>query len=441
VSIGASQMKKVLDKTPNSGTLGVLHISTTDNLGGSGRSAYRVHTGLRRLGVRSRMLVGTKATEDPEVDLIAGRRTLRSLDDLSNRITGRLSWQYLFYPSSFALLGHRWLRASDVVQLYNTHGGYFTHTSLPLISRRRPVVWRLSDMWPMTGHCAYSFDCERWKTGCGSCPILSDPPELYRDTTAELWRIKERVYSRSRLTIVAPSRWIEALAKESPLLGRFQVRFIPNGLDTETFRPVAKEEARRALDIDPARRVVLFSAHSIKDPRKGADLMQRALEHLRRDDDLSDVLLLVVGSGSKEWADGLPFEFKSLEHTESDERLRVVYSAADIFVLPTIAENLPNGILESMACATPSVTFDVGGCPDAVRHMETGYLAAHKDASDLARGIRLLLEDEPLRLRLARRCREVAEAEYALELQARRFKSLYEELTAERAMEASSRNR
>ncbi|HEV2761363.1 MAG TPA: hypothetical protein VGV38_00110 [Pyrinomonadaceae bacterium] len=134
--------------------MNVLHISTTDNLGGSGRSAYRVHTGLRRLGVRSRMLVGTKATDDPEVDLIAGRR-LGKLDEAFNRLTGRLSWQYLFYPSSLALLRHPWLRAADVVQLYNTHGGYFSHTVLPLVSRRRAVVWRLSDMWPMTGHCAY----------------------------------------------------------------------------------------------------------------------------------------------------------------------------------------------------------------------------------------------------------------------------------------------
>ena len=132
--------------------LNVLHISTSDNLGGSGRAAYRIHTGLKNLGVRSRMLVGMKVTNDPDVDLIARGAFIQTLDDWSNRITGRLSYQYLFSPSSITLLRRPWVREADVVQLYNSHGGYFSHTVLPLLSRRRPVVWRLSDMWPRTGH-------------------------------------------------------------------------------------------------------------------------------------------------------------------------------------------------------------------------------------------------------------------------------------------------
>lgn len=417
--------------------LNVLHISTADNLGGSGRSAYRVHTGLKRLGVRSRMLVGTKVTDDPDVATVATGR-LRALDNLSNRITGRLSWQYLFYPSSFSVLRHNWMREADVVQLFNTHGGYFSHTLLPLISRHRPIVWRLSDMWPMTGHCVYSFDCERWKTGCGSCPLLSDPPELYRDTTARLWRMKNWLYERSALTIVAPSRWIGELAQQSPLLGRFDTHLIPNGLDTGIFRPIEKAVAREQLGIEESRRVILFSAHYVSDRRKGASLMLEALERLAAANSFSDVTLLVVGGRINEWQARLPFEVKLLDHVNSDERLASVYSAADIFVLPTVAENLPNGILESMACGTPPITFDVGGCPDAVRHMETGYLARYKDVEDLAQGLRLLLDDEPLRLRLGQRSREVALAEYTIELQARRFKELYEQILERRPQAATA---
>ena len=171
--------------------LNVLHISTTDNSGGSGRSAYRVHSGLKHLGVRSRMLVGLKVTHDKDVLPIANNGFNAAADRFFGRALGRLSLQYLFFPSSFGLLGHQWFKEADIVQLYNTHGNYFSHTVLPWLSRRRPVVWRLSDMWPMTGHCAYSFDCERWRTGCGICPILSDRPELYRDTTATLWKIKK----------------------------------------------------------------------------------------------------------------------------------------------------------------------------------------------------------------------------------------------------------
>lgn len=412
--------------------LNVLHISTSDNLGGSGRSAYRIHTGLKRLGVRSRMIVGTKATNDADVELIARSSYLQKLDDWSNRITGRLSYQYLFYPSSLALLRRNWLRQADVVQLYNTHGGYFSHTVLPLISRRRSVVWRLSDMWPMTGHCAYSFDCERWKTGCGSCPILSDSPELYRDTTALLWRIKNWLFARSSLTIVAPSKWIRSLAMESPLLSRFDVKLIPNGLDTDVFRPVPKELAREQFGIAGSAPVVLFSAHSILDKRKGAALMQEALERLAETDDSLKITLVVVGLGAEQWAKELPFDVMHLDHIKSDAQLAALYAAADVFVLPALAENLPNGVLESMACGTPAVTFNVGGCPDAVRHMETGYLANYRDAEDLGRGIKLILSDPDLRQRLGHNSRKVVEAEYGIQLQAQRYKKLYEQLLTDR---------
>jgi len=413
--------------------LNVLHISTSDNLGGSGRSAYRIHTGLKRLGVRSRMIVGTKATNDGDVELIARGPSLQKLDAWSNRITGRLSYQYLFYPSSWALLRRAWLRQADVVQLYNTHGGYFSHTVLPLISRRRPIVWRLSDMWPMTGHCAYSFDCEGWKTGCGSCPILSDQPELYRDTTALLWRIKNWLYARSALTIAAPSKWIAGLAKESPLLGRFDVELIPNGLDTDIFRPLPKEAAREHFGIAGSEKVILFSAHSILDKRKGGAVLQEALERLAEMDHPSGITLLVVGLGADHWKVQSPFKVKLLDHLKTDEELATLYSAADVFVLPTLAENLPNGVLESMACGTPAVTFDVGGCSDAVRHMETGYLAKYRDGEDLGRGLKLILSDPDLRQRLGKNSRKVVEAEYGIQLQAQRYKNLYERLLANRA--------
>lgn len=408
--------------------LNVLHISTSDNLGGSGRAAYRIHTGLKALGVQSRMLVGTKVTNDPDVDLIARSNYLQTLDSWSNRLTGRLSYQYLFYPSSLTLLRRAWVRQADVVQLYNSHGGYFSHTVLPLLSRRRPVVWRLSDMWPMTGHCAYSFDCERWKTGCGSCPILSDTPELYRDTTALLWRIKDRVYARSALTIVAPSKWIRGLALESPLLNRFDVKLIPNGLDTEVFRPLPREEARAEFGIPASARVVLYSADSILDKRKGAALIQEALERLATAADSVKPMLIMVGRGAQQWIEELPFEVMRLDQVNSDSQLAALYSAADVFVLPTLAENLPNGVLESMACGTPAITFNVGGCPDAVRHMETGYLANYRDAEDLACGIKLILSDDDLRRRLGQRSREVVEVEFNIQLQAHRFRELYQQL-------------
>lgn len=403
--------------------LNVLHISTTDNLGGSGRSAYRVHCGLKELGVRSRMLVGQKVTSDNDVLPIAAPGLNAAVDNFFSRALGRLSLQYLFYPSSFRMLRHPWFRDADVVQLYNTHGNYFSHTVLPLMSRRSAVVWRLSDMWPMTGHCAYSFECERWRTGCGSCPLLSDPPELYRDTTAMLWKFKRWLYSRSALNIVAPSKWIAAMAAESPLLGRFDVHVIPNGLDTTVFAPLPQDVARESLGINSAERVILFSAYSLTDRRKGGAHLRAAIERLAETE--KDITVLMVGENGSNM--NLPASVRTTVTGKiSDDRsLAAIYSAADVFVLPTLAENLPNGALESMACGTPPVVFEVGGVSDAVRHMETGYLARYADVDDLTHGIRLLLNDAVLRERLSKRSREVATSEYGIELQAKRFLSLY----------------
>jgi glycosyltransferase involved in cell wall biosynthesis len=371
------------------------------------------------------MLVGTKVTADEDVEPIAGRR-MKFVDSLFNRVSGKLSLQYLFYPSSFYLLRHKWFRETDIVQLYNTHGNYFSHLALPALSPRHPLVWRLSDMWPMTGHCAYSFGCERWQTGCGSCPILSDRPELYRDTTALLWRIKRWAYSRSRLTIVAPSKWIANLAAQSPLLNSFAIHEIPNGLDTTLFAPQSQAASRRSLEIHPDERVVLFSAQQLSDRRKGALPMKAALARLAETE--KNLTLLMVGENGHQIDLPPSLRVKMTGTINDDRRLAAVYSAADVFVLPTLAENLPNGVLESMACGTPPITFDVGGCREAVRHLETGYLANYGDPEDLACGIKLLLDDPDLRRRLSSRSRETAVQEYSLNLQAHRFLSLYSDI-------------
>jgi glycosyltransferase involved in cell wall biosynthesis len=408
----------------------VLHISAADNLGGAARSAYKIHTGIRKLGWGSRMLVKTKVTDDPDVDSIhGGRLTLRLFDLAGRHLVDALGGQYLFYPSSFAIARHPWFQASDVVQLYNLHGGYFTYRALPRLAARRPLVLRLSDMWPLTGHCAYSHDCQRWKTGCGECPLLGEYPALARDTTAWLFRSKERVYQRLSLVLVATNRWMEALIRQSPLLGRFPVHLIPNGVDPEVFRPIEKAVAREALHIDPAARVVLFLAHVAKPgTRKGAEYVPLAMERLAGEG-VENLWLMVGGEAVESWPEGRGYRTLRLGFTTSEKLLAIVYSAADVLVYPVLAENFPNSVLESMACATPAVAFDVGGVSEAVRHRETGYLAEYKNADDLVRGAALLLKERSLTEGMGRRCRAVVEQEYSSDLQARRFAELYRSLT------------
>jgi glycosyltransferase involved in cell wall biosynthesis len=407
--------------------MNILHISTEYNLGGSGRAAYRIHAGLRQRGHTSRMLVGTRVMGVPDVGPIWRSLPWRAADWVARRMTEAMSLQYLFLPSSWNLLRHPWFRDADIVQLYNTHGGYFSHSVLGVASREKPIVWRLSDMWPFTGHCCYAYDCERWKTGCGSCPLLADDPALRTDRTAQLWRIKRRLYERANIHLVVPSRWIAGLAAQSPLVGHWPRHVIPNGVDLNIFRPISREAAREVFGLPQGEPVVLFSSVETKAYRKGGTFLVEALSRLRSRTK-KPFRLLVVGHDAHEWHTTASVPVTAVETIKDDQLLAVMYSAADVFVHPALADNLPNGVLESLACGTPVVAFDIGGVSDAVRPLETGYLARYKDADDLAHGIGVILDDEGLRVRMNAICRDVAESEYGMDLQTDRFEALYADL-------------
>ena len=407
-------------------SVSVVHINATDSAGGTARAGYRIHEGLKRLGARSRVLVGWKFGEDADVDTISAGPG-RVLDRLCARATDRASLQYLFIPSSLALPSRRWVREADVIQLYSSHGGYFSHTILPRLSRLRPVVWRLSDMWPLTGHCAYSYGCERWKTGCGACPLLEDYPSLRHDRTAFLWRTKRRLYRDSRLVIVSPSQWLAGLVRQSPLLGERPLHVIPTGVDTEIFHPMPKAEARALAGIEPGGPVLFFNAQFLDDRRKGAVVLTQALERLSPDQ-RRQLRLVTVGALRDRRAWQAPVPTAHLGPIDDDRRLAALYAAADLCVLPTLADNLPNSALESLACGTPVVSFRVGGVPEVVRHLETGYLAAPEDAGELARGLARLLDDEPLRARLGGQGRTQMLDEHTLDRQAGRFLDLYRQM-------------
>jgi glycosyltransferase involved in cell wall biosynthesis len=407
--------------------LSVLHVSTAENEGGSGRAAWRIHRGLKALGHQSHMLVGTASGNDPDVDTVHGGGIGRLKDRLAEEVTRRLGWQYLYYPSRRRVLRHPWVTDADIIQLYNTHGGYFSHRWLPALSRQAPVVWRLSDMWPLTGHCAYAGDCGRWREGCGACPDLATYPPVPRDTTAKLWRIKQQSYRLTDLTIVTPSRWLEEIAQASPLFAGCAVHRIPNGLDLDVFRPVDKAAARTVLGLDPARPVVAFAAHVLDDnPRKGGHLLMEALA--RCDAGTMPPMLLLLGVDGGKLAAQSPWPVHALGYIRDDRLLAAAYAAADVVAAPSLAENLSNSLLEAMACGTPVLAFDAGGTADAVRHRENGWLAKAGDAASLADGLSVLLGDGDLRQKLGAEARRTIETEFEAGLQARRFASLYADL-------------
>ena len=394
--------------------LNVLHISESDTLGGAARAAQRLHRGLEARGHVSRMLVGRKVSSDPNVRSVKRSNAWRAADRSFGGMLDSLGLQYVAYPSSFGIPRDPWFREADLLQLHNLHGSYFGFSALPGLTRRRPAVWLLHDQWALTGHVAYSLDCERWRHGCGSCPHLHDYPRLPRDTTRLLWRLKDAVYRRSRLALVVPSRWLLELVRASPLLSRFPVHRIPHGIDTEVFRPAPKAESRRRLGLPEDREIVFFAASDLTEPRKGLHLLERALHGME-----APPLLILAGGGRA----APDVEHRHLGHVDDDGVLAAAYAAADVVAVPSLADALNLTAVESISCGTPCVAFDRGGVTDVVRHLGTGYVAKFGDAADFARGVRAVL-DEPVRFEA--RCRAVAEEEFTLELQLQRYLDLYE---------------
>jgi glycosyltransferase involved in cell wall biosynthesis len=407
----------------------VLHLWASDSGAGGGGavSMYRLHCGLREKGIESRILCSQKSTGDPDVWVLPDRSFL---DRLIRPVTSRMGLNDIHKVSSFGLRRHPLFRWADVVTIHGSHSGFLNYLALPSLTREKPTVFVLQDMWLFTGHCSQSFDCDRWKTGCGSCPYPDSYPAVRRDATHLEWKLKKRTYARSRLSLVTCSSWLPKLAPES-IAAHFPIQVIHNGVDTQIFSPRDRVACREALAIPQDRKVLMFSSLNLKDHRKGGDLLAQALEGLP-DSLKSRLYLLMMGNRGESLSEnGIP-KARLGYVTNGDRLSAIAYSAADLFVLPTRAETLGNVLVESIACGTPCVSFRIGGVPDVVRPGVTGYLAEPESVEGLRRGIVELLGDDDLRASMSPKCREVAVQEFRLELQVERYLGLYEQLLSER---------
>lgn len=403
--------------------MNVLHINQSDVVGGAAIAGYRLHQGLLTRGIDSKLLVTQAQKDDSRVAEIP-YRWLQS--NLLLPFTHRLDFQFLQFTGTFDILKHDFYRSADVLNFHSLHSGRFSYWAIPALTKHKPAVWTLHDMWAFTGHCSYSYECDRWKTGCGKCPHLDSYPEIHRDTTRPIWKLKDWIYHRSDLTIVTLSRWLTEQAKNS-ILNRFPIHYIPNGIDTSLYRPLNSNQCRIELGIPDNKRVLMFGAQQINDFRKGSDLLIKALSSLP-DSLKAETVLMTLGSNSDTIAQAAGMETINLGYINNDETKAKAYSAADLFLFPTRADNLPLMLQESMACGTPMISFKVGGVPDLVRPGITGYLADPEDIADFRHGIIKLLEDCRLRADMGKQCRDIVVQEYSIELQTQRYIELYQQI-------------
>jgi glycosyltransferase involved in cell wall biosynthesis len=367
----------------------VLHLSQADIRSGAGRAAYRIHDGLRRRGVESELWVNRKESKDwtvlgPPSDLQKILCMARSFiaAQLIKRVIKR---DYNFHSLSLfpsELLSRINSSEVDVVNLHWVQGEMLSISDISRI--QKPVVWTLHDMWAFCGAEHYSED-DRWRDGYRSDNRPKD--ELGFDLNRWTWLRKLKHWKRP-VHIVTPSRWLEMCVRESLLMRNWPVSLLANPINTETWKPVAPFIARKLLGLSIDAPLLLFGAlGQSNDPRKGLDLLLESLGLLRGDLLAKNVELLVFGQSSPQHASDFGLPIRYLGEFHDDMSLRLLYSAADVMVVPSRRDNLPNTAVEAHACGTPVVAFRIGGLPDIVEHKKTGYLADPFDTGELAQGI------------------------------------------------------
>lgn len=370
---------------------------------------------------------------DPPFNLsfLSGEKTLHYADKIFRWIQYQLSIEDLFYPSTWLLPLRKEFQTADVIHLYVTHGGFFAFSVLPLISRMKPVVWRFSDQWAFTGHCPYSGDCQRWKSGCGQCPVFRQYPyAMKRDTTAWHWHLKKYIYSRSNILFVTPSSWMYELARESPLINSEKLIHIPNGVDTSLFQPIKDNVARQLLQIPSNAFVIMISTTIFGDKRKGKEIIEPILHRLSKINADRKIYFLLVGryhEGGKRIV-GKYFPFQETGYIEDQRMMAMVFSGSDILLHPAIDENLANTAMESMACGTPVVCFDVGGMSDVVENNKTGFISKPYDIDELVLNMNRIVESVELRRKMKSHCREKICEAFSAEIEARRYVEAYRKL-------------
>lgn len=416
----------------------VVHVSEHDIAGGAGKAALRLHEGLLQAGVDSKMFIKSRRSQS------------QGVVSSDSKFDTTLRFPLTPYLDRLPIVGYRgrshtdvfsnnWIGSKilkqvlalepDIINLHWVNSATLSVFEIAKINI--PVVWTMHDMWSVTGGCHYDFGCGKYKTTCGKCPILAS--QFKYDVSTVSQRLKQRLWKNKRFSIVTPSQWLKRVVVESNMFSAASLSVIPYGLDLELYRPHDRQSVREVLGLAPDTIYILFGgAVGTTDRRKGYSLLLDALRLAHAQCAGKKVSILTFGhKGHQAFHADIPYPVHSLGHFSNDLPLSLIYAAADIFVLPTLQDNLPNTVIEALACGTPTVAFDVGGIPDMVSHKHNGYLAEAENVLELAEGLSLLINDAALRAEYGLNARESVLAKYKLLLQAERYKSLYKSLLPE----------
>ncbi len=368
----------------------ILHLSTYDTKGGGARSTYRLHQGLLELGVDSKLFVNHKSSKIPSVINYKWPSSRIGRFKRGRRETS-IKEAYKAYKSTIPkgfepFTSDKSANLNLIEQLpdfdlVNMHwvATFIDFKDIFSKIKDKPLVWRLSDMNPITGGCHYDDGCGKFVHGCHTCPQLGGVKK--NDLSLEIWNRKKEVISkveRNSLHFVAQSNWMADQIKSSEIFGRFNVNVIPNGLDTTTFQPRDKLFSREIFGVPKDKKVLLFVSDVVTNRRKGFQLLVDALNNLKTDD---EVVICAVGN-----VDVQQLNYPNLiqlGNIGDDRLLSMVYSMADLFVIPSLQDNLPNTVIESLSCGTPVIGFPIGGILDMINDGENGLLTEEVSSASL----------------------------------------------------------
>lgn len=380
----------------------ILIVNTSETVGGAAVAANRLVAALNNNGEKAMMLVRDKTSDSITVNELP-RRGLMRLRFIWERMVIFLNlglkknhlWEIDIANAGSDITKLQAFKDADVIHLSWINQGMISLCDIKrIVKSRKPIVWTMHDLWPATAICHYAGECDKFVTGCHNCPLLPGGGNKY-DLSSVVWKRKKSIYKKSSICFVTCSRWLEGQARKSKLLEGMFLTSIPNPIDTNIFNPQDKEKCKERIGIPTDKKVILFVANKVTDERKGAGYLVTALEKLCADQKtLADnCVVALLGGSASELAEKIPMPVFPIGYISGDRNLALVYNAADVFVLPSLADNLPNTIMEALACGVPCVGFNIGGIPEMIDHKQNGYVAKKADVDDLAAGLRWVLDE------------------------------------------------
>ncbi len=398
-----------------------LHINASDIRWGASIESFRLHQALLESGYASHTLCALKEHSGNDSSSILPGKFGYLPNALFGKFFNAFGLQSFGYPSSFFLrrskLVNDW---NDIIILRNLHWWYISIGILPFLSQKAPLIWRLPDMWAVTGHCAYSYECEKWETGCGKCPRLYDYPELFFDTTHFLWLRKQKIYQRlkDKLVFVSPSKWLKEIVEKSPLTCDFRCELIPTAVNLSVFKPGLTESARSIFGIGKSEKVIMLSSFKLNDQRKGARESWEVIKNLKEKVNFP-LTVLVVGYRGEEFTKIAGVKIIKVGFTQDEKILAACYNAADVYLSLSKADNLPNTLVEASACGIPIVTLDSGGCREALVEGKSGYVVSNSKEAEEA--LRNILSNSQKQKEFSEEAREFALSNFSMEAQVKAY--------------------